>query len=211
MANIFSYIAAKLSSNANPNKKKILQDLELMRAEVQPWMQDLIPLSKSELELLSLSQKERVFSQGTVTTAKAIITSIYEEHMLVYNYKRYYGDNPDALLLVQAYQRQWVYRTKGELTAITINNQPLGHITSKGLFYGARSKRLIGRINRGSKDGLRPILIKDQELAHVVDSRIVDNTIHRRAFDLLSSDLSQEQEIILLSIAIYEIIQNSLQ
>ena len=50
------FLVFRVLGNYRPGKRRVQQDLQKMREEVAPWVKDLVPISKEELEL---------FSQGT--------------------------------------------------------------------------------------------------------------------------------------------------
>ena len=68
-----------------------------MRTEIAPYVEDLVPLESEELELMSLNQLNQSLKKGMTTTAKGVFTSIYQEPLVAYSYKKYIVNN-NALL-----------------------------------------------------------------------------------------------------------------
>jgi len=98
--------------NYHPSKRKVQSDLRKIQEEIQPWINELIPWKADELNLLSLNQINRAYKKGIVTTMKGVFTSIYQEPMVVYSYRRYFSPDEDAVLYARTSHHEFIYRFK---------------------------------------------------------------------------------------------------
>ena len=71
------YLAYFALINFQPGSTKIRTDLKKMKSEIMPWIDQLVPWTREELELLSTNQKNQKIKRGIITTAKGIFTSVY--------------------------------------------------------------------------------------------------------------------------------------
>ena len=202
------YLLYQLLINFQPGSNKINQDLRKMREEIQPWIDDLIPWTAEEMELLSFNQVNKVLKKGVAPTVKGIITSIYNEPMIAYSYKRYVSPNPNALLLVRTSHHEFVYRIRNKVIEVHIDKQPVGTIREGGLFYHRKNNRLLARINREEGELLLPVIVGDREVGSL---NLPDKTMkaNARAFQLLSK-MSKEEEAIFLSLTSFELIKGEI-
>lgn len=71
------YLAYFALINFQPGKAKIRSDLKKMKGEITPWIDELVPWDREELELLSSNQVNQKVKKGVIKTAKGVFTSIY--------------------------------------------------------------------------------------------------------------------------------------
>ena len=200
------WLMYKLLTNFQPSSNKIRQDLQAMKEEISIWISDLVPWKSDELELLSLNQANKVVKKGITTNAKGVITSIYHEPMIAWAYKRYFAGSNNAVLYARSSHHEFIYRIKKDSVQLHIDNQPIGEIRKDGKLYSIRTNRLLAQIHSKPVDGLLPIVVGDRELASLSNQTESLGT-STRAFQLLSEDLDREEEALLLSMSILELVQ----
>ncbi len=202
------YLLYQLLTNFQPGSNKINQDLDRMRAEIEPWVGELVPWTQEEMELLSHNQVNQAIKKGIAPTAKGILTSIYNEPMMAYSYKRYVSPNRNAILLVRTSHHEWVYRVRNKRVEVMIDRQLVGDIREDGRFYHRASNQLLAEIQRGPDELMLPVLVGDREVGNL---SIPEETmqINGRAFQLLAP-MTTEEEALFLSLSAYELIQKEL-
>jgi len=198
----------QMVTNFQPGKKKTQKDLRQMKAEMQPWYNDLVPWEKGELELLSLNQIHKRSKKRIVARSKGIFVSIYHEPMIAYSLKKYVGPGVNALLYARTAQHEFVYRIKKKGVEIAIDEQKIGTLKPDGAFFSSRKNKLLARVNRDSEALLLPVIIKDKEVANIVNPKKTSKT-NPRAFEFVS-DMEKEEETFFLSLAILELVQREL-
>lgn len=192
--------------NFQPGKSKIKADLLKMKAEIQPFIDDLVPWTKEELELLSVNQINKKINKSITTTAKGIITSIYHEPLIAWSYKRYVSPDNNAILYARSAHHEFVFRIRKDTTEFQIDNQVIGTLKENGVLYSAKTNRLMARINRHPDELLLPVLIGNKEVASLTNPVKTTKT-NPRAFEFLS-EMNKEEEAVLLSLAILEMVKS---
>lgn len=199
---IFSFILKKLGTY-QPSKARIHQDILAMREEVKEWQAQLIPWTKEENELLSLTQTSKTVKTKIGKIQKGLFNSIYHEPMLIYGFKEYLPDGKSALLYVSTKKWDFFYLIKKKSVIIYINNDAVGTLNAKGQLISADGKRIYAEIDR-SQNELIPVTIGEQQVGYIKNPDTVD-TINPRAVQLLKT-INDDEETIFFSLAIYEII-----
>jgi len=197
------YLLFQLLVNVNPSKNRIMADLHNMKGEIVPWVEELIPWKKEELELLSLHQVRKTIKKGIVTTVKGVFTSIYDEPMIAYTYRQYRSTKKNAILYARTAHRQFVYRMEGEKTIISIDNQVIGTINSNGQLIAGNGRQLLAQIQRNVDELTLPVLINGKEVAGLARSNQVNPSVNTRAFEF-TTEMEKKEEALMLSLAILE-------
>ncbi len=191
-----------------PGKGKIRSDLRKMKNEITPWIDELVPWNKEELELLSSSRVNEKIKKGMVTTAKGVFTSVYHEPLIAYSYKKYISKNPNSVLYVRTSEREFVYRTKKGKTELFIDNQKVGVINDEGLLYGGSKNRLLARINKSDNHLELPIIVNNKERGTLMKPE--SGAINPRAFQFVG-EMKKNEEAVFLSLAVLELVRNSVE
>ena len=201
------YLLYYLLINFQPSQKTINKDLEILKAEIAPWIDQLVPWNKEELELLSLKQTNHVFKKKIITRAKGVFTSIYHEPLIAYTYKRYVGGGLNAILYARTSHHEFNYRIRNKEVQLNIDGQLIGAIRKGGLLYSARTDRLIGRLGENKEEGLLPVIIGNKELGSLALGQGEAMNTNDRAFQFLDEKISNEEEALLLSLSILEMVR----
>lgn len=198
------YLIINLFNNLPPSKNKLNEDIKKMEADLQPWIAQLVPWDRDEMELFSLNQINQIIKKSVGTTAKGMFTSIYHEPMLAYSYKKYASPNLNAVLYARTAKHEFIYRIKKNKIQIMVDGEALGTLKDDGVLYNPRNKAFAS-INRSEKQ-LLPVVVKEREIAHITNPRLAEQA-NPRAFDLISLDMSEEEEKVFLSLGVLEVIQ----
>jgi len=193
--------------NLSPNNNKIQADIKQMRVEITPYVADLVPLESEELELMSLNQLNQSLKKGMTTTAKGVFTSIYQEPLVAYSYKKYIGGN-NALLYARTATKEIVYRFTKKGVKVAINQSYYGTI-NQGKLYGENNKQLLAQVNTRPTDLLLPITVGEKEVAMLNSSEQTSKSPQPRAFQFVNNSITEEEETAFLTLAVLELVQKS--
>ncbi len=202
------YALYELLTNFQPGRSKIKADLQKMKAEIQPFIDDLVPWTKEEMELLSINQINKKIKKGIITTAKGIITSIYHEPLIAWSYKRYVSPDSNAVIYARSSHHEFIFRLRKDKTELKIDDQVIGTLRENGVLYSKKTNRLMARINRSNDELLLPVLVGDKEVASLINVNKTTKS-NPRAFEFLS-EMNEKEEAILLSLAILEFVKNEI-
>jgi len=202
------YLFSKALPNFRPGNKKIQRDLQEMKQKVNEEMRGkLIPLNKDDLELLSTQEAQHSSRKRITRNSSGVFTSIFEEHMFAYAFRRYLSNRRDALLYAATQRRDFHYWIKGEEVRIVIDDQPLGTYRA-GVLTGSRSDKPIAQIDFSKQEGY-PIRIQDRTVANLSTRYDQPNDgVSQRAFEFVANELSPEEEAILIALTIYELVNS---
>lgn len=194
-----------------PGEKRIREELKRMQTEMDGWVEDLVPIDRKELELFSLTQIKNSIKKRFTTSGKGIYTTIFEEPIVAYSYKKYIGKNAHALLYCRTAEHEYAYWIRPKGVQVVIDNQLVGTYKDNGVLYGAKSKKMIARINREGKK-ISPVVVGEREVASMVKALPpAKDEISTRAFQFVREDLTEEEEKLLLSISLLEMVQESVR
>jgi hypothetical protein len=191
-----------------PGKAKIRTDLKKMKDEITPFIEELIPWNKEELELLSSNQVKQKVSRGVITTAEGVFNSIYHEPLIAYSYKKYISSKKDEVIYARTSNHEFVYRTKKGSTELIIDNQKVGVINNQGLLHGGRKKRLLARINKNENELELPIIIGDKERGTLMKPE--SGSVNPRAFQFVG-EMKKNEEAVFISLAVLELVRESVK
>lgn len=191
-----------------PGKGKIRTDLKKMKNEIAPYIDDLIPWNKEELELMSSNQVKQKISRGVITTAEGVFNSIYHEPLIAYSYKKYISPKRNEVIYARTSNHEFVYRTKKDSTELFIDNQKVGVINNKGLLHGGRRKRLLARINKNENELELPIIIGNKERGTLMKPE--SDSVNPRAFQFVG-EMGKNEEAVFLSLAVLELVRDSIK
>ena len=192
-----------------PSKRRVREDLARMKAELEPWLPDLVPLDRKELELLSVNQIQFTRKKRMGSKAKGIFTSIYHEPMIAWSYKRYLSPGQNALLYARTARHEFVFRITPKNTQVAIDADYVGQLMPDGRLLDSRGKKQLGRLGNPEKSGLLPIVIRERELGSLVPAQLQD-TPNPRALEFVSK-MEPEEEPLFLSLAILQMVDREVE
>lgn len=206
------YFMSKGIGNVSPNKKQVQKDLKKLKEDMDTWIEDLVPITKGDLELFSLNQLKQTVKKNVAYTAKGIYTTIFNEPIVAYSYKKYASrkNKLDALLYARTANHEYAYRIKDDSIQIVIDNHLIGSVNEKGELVSANNRKKIAKLSSASDN--TPIHIGDREVANVVNQLPAGKKdLNQRAFEFVTNDLNKEEENLLMSLATLELVQRSIK
>ncbi|MBK8703190.1 MAG: hypothetical protein IPN33_05925 [Saprospiraceae bacterium] len=138
-----------------PGERKMQQEVNNMRLDMQKWVGELVPIDKKELELFSLSQIKQVMRKRWTTSAKGIFTTIYNEPIVAYSYKQFLGRGRHALLYARSASHEYAYWIKPKGVQVVIDNKLVGTYKDNTLL-SAKSENLSRYYNQRPKTRYSP-------------------------------------------------------
>ena len=198
------YFAFMVFTNFQPSSSKVNKDVDQMRAELDNLVPELMIWEGDELELLSLHQEHQSVSNSIYTTAQGVFTSIYQEPMLAYGYKKYVSPGMNAVLFAKTYKHEFVFRIRNKATFITMNGQMIGELKPDGQLFNQRGNDVLAQIEKHDGEVL-DIQVMDRNMG-ALTRRFQDGDLYPRAFNLLPDNISEGEEVLLLSVSIYEMV-----
>lgn len=194
----------------SPSEKRIREELKRMQTDMDGWVDELIPIDRKELELFSLTQIKNSIKKRLTTSGKGIYTTIFEEPIVAYSYKKYLGKNAHALLYCRTAEHEYAYWIRPKGVQVVIDNELVGTYQDNGVLYGADSKKMLARINRGDMK-MFPVVVGEREVASMVKALPAPKSdISTRAFQFVREDLTHEEEKLLLSISLLEMVKDTI-
>ncbi len=177
----------------NISKNQLIRDIEVLRKEIKPLRDKLVPFNDEEMELLSVKQSNFSKKKGFVRLSKGIFDSIYYENVIAYGIREY--SNQEKLILITSSIDEFVYIVKRDKTQVYMNNIEAGVLTLDGKFYNLKNK-LIGRIDGGDALPTHPVIIQGNDIGYIGNPRI-NSTTTARAFTLLKPMHDDDRSIFL--------------
>ncbi len=205
------YLLFNVMTEYNPGKRKVQADLKKMKDALSPYLGNLVPINKEELELFSLSQIHQLSKKRT-RTARGVYTTIFHEPIMAYSYKRYLSSKLNAVLYARTANHEFAFRIQKGEVKVVIDNVLVGTIRDNNVLYSVKDNRMIARINRAVHESYLPVLVNDREVAQVAVHAPgnKEKLLSSRAFAFVKSDLSHEEEKLLLSMSILELVNREL-
>jgi len=183
-------------------KNRISQEKEKLANEVYALSESLIPWSKKDADLLSFGCSEKKINKGD--EAKGIFVSIYSEPMMAFAAKNFNRAKLVKMTMASTANHKLFYHQTEKSIQCYLNDQQIGFLTADYKFYNMK-KRLAGRINSGGDDSYSTVIYKDAELG-LINPLSFDSPFNKRVFDMIKDNLSVEEEIILICITFYYLI-----
>lgn len=203
-------LLARIFANFAPGSRKLQQDLDKMKEDMDKWAGELVPLTREEVELFSFNQEKHVVRKSFGKTAKGIFTSIYHEPVMAYSYKEYMGPGKNALLYVRTGGQEFVYRISKKGIDVLVDREKVGTLKENGVLYNQRGNRMLAQINREAGEFL-PVLVNDREVANVARLKKGESSkLGQRAFQFVKEDMSKEEKDVFLSLAVLEVVEQSI-
>lgn len=198
------------SKNRMPGKKRMQNEIKALREDMDGWITTLVPLDKEELDLFSLSQDKQVVKTGMGATAKGVFTTIFQEPVVAYSYKRYLGSKVNEVLYARTAEHDYVYVTNDGKTQLSIDDQPVGSIQNRVLF-GERSGKEIARITDQAKQNYLPVRVGNREVGALnLEQPKKTDALSQRAFEFIPDDINEKEEQLFLALVTLELVNQSL-
>ncbi len=184
-------------------KTNLKKDLKMLREELSPWLDKLVPWKTSEMDLLSLDREETVKRKGWTKTVTGVIKSIYSEPLAAYAYKLSKKDRM-GMLLVRTAEHEIIYEGHNREVKVYVDGVYIGQLLPDGRLMSEDGRNIIARAEEGLS--MKAITIGQKEVAMLNPGNISENYAGR-AFEHVES-LSEEEAKILTAMSMYEILRN---
>ena len=193
--NIFDFMAF--------GAKRLKSERQNLIDELEPFRDKLIPWNKEEMSLLSFTVIEGKSYKDQY--GKGLFVSIYDEPLMSFGFKTFGHKKMNRISMVETGNHHMLFLDKHTHIDCYFNNQLVGLYRAPNLFYSPR-KRLLGRINSNGNTDYKSVIYKDKELASInpVES---NPKFNKRVFDLLKSNISQEEQVIMMTMSFYFLLQ----
>ncbi|MEM9836929.1 MAG: hypothetical protein AAF828_10525 [Bacteroidota bacterium] len=206
----FLLIFNLFAKNRMPSKKRQIKEVKALKEDMDGWITNLVPLDKEELDIFSLSQDKQVVKTGMGATAKGVFTTIFQEPVVAYSYKRYLGNKVNELLYARTAEHEYVYWTRNGKTQLEIDGQAVGQINQK-ILYGAKSGKEIARITDQPKQNYLPVRVGNREVGALnTEAPKKKDALSQRAFEFIPPDINEKEEQLFLALVTLELVKQSL-
>lgn len=196
----------KAYRNFKPSRKKLREDLVKIKQSLSKAKESLIAWKDEELGLLSLKQIKIKTGKTISMNASGTFTSIYDEPLIVYGYKKYGNKDKNAILYASTSKDEFVYNIQPDKVEIYYNQQPLGVIMQDGSLRSAQHNKTIARY-LPMESGLElPILVNEKPVASVLPAN--QQKFNPRAFEI-AAPLDREEEVLFLALGILKLVENN--
>lgn len=201
------FLLVRSLSDYRPSRKRMLKDLASMKQEMDEWVEDLVPLTEEELDTFSFNQEKRWSKKRK---AKGVFTTIYHEPVLAYSYRAYSGPGQPAVLYARTQHEDFAYVKGKDGVRIAVGGRELGTLKEDGTLVAAQGRKAIAEVSQAEGE-LLPVLVNKREVASVARmNRVGSERLGQRAFQFVKGDMSQKEKDIFLSLAVLEVVNQSL-
>lgn len=186
--------------NVGGSRSKVAKDKAELKQLAKEITQQLAPLTKEELSLLSSKLKSSRITKGMYYTEKGLMMSIFEEPLVSYGYRNY--GRGKSLLVANTANGLFEFEEKKEGVHLSINGFNQGIIDSSGELYDKQGNK-IAELDFKTNDDYRDLKIGNNKVGSLLDpenEKITDNT---RAY-LELKDLDEHERNLVLAITMYD-------
>lgn len=191
-----------------PSTSRFKHDIKKLRNDLAQLLQDLSPWDENDLEMISLQISEVKKNVKLNQIVSGFINNIYQEKVVAFAYKHYYGKKGKALLYARNSKHEFYYKISPKSVDIYMDKEQLGTLHKDGGFF------LLGKeddakamISQSDTMSLLPVEMNGKKIASLTNpsDRSYENT---RAVTLLE-DIDQEDNDLLTSLVLFEIIHRT--
>jgi hypothetical protein len=182
----------------------LLRDLPSLQRELGPNKQMLIPYSREEVELLSMTQTNVKKKGGFTKLVTGMFDTIYFEHLLAFAMKTYSTGN--KLILIASSEDEFIYLRRNNTTHVYINQRELGVLTPDDKLYNTRGQ-LLATIDGADHLPNHSVFIRDKNMGFVNNPKFRTTTTSR-AFSLLSQ-MNDEDTMIFLALTLMNLVEEA--
>jgi hypothetical protein len=198
-------VGMKLMQNYRPGRNKIQKDLQQIRAELAPYVAELVPLTSEEMEQLSFNQVKRNTKRGMIKSSKGVITTIYHEPVVAWAYKRYVSKDENGLLYARTYNQEFIYRLKKGETEMVIGEKLIGLLNEQGKVVNQKGDKLIAQLSQNYENQVLPLKVNDKLVGGLANPEKGQKS-NTRVFQHLAK-MEKEEEELVLSLSILEAVK----
>lgn len=204
-------LLARGLKNFMPGDKRLFQDMQQLKEDMQGWKPELVPVSSDELDAFSFNQVQRSVRKRFGKTAKGVFTTIYHEPVLAYTYKEYSGPGQKAILYAETGEKSYSYIKDKNGVRIAAGQRQLGTLKEDGTLYSPKGNKPVAMLGQPA-NRLLPVRTADRELGSLVDPpEATDDALGQRAFQFVPNDLAEEEKDVFLALATLELVHRTLK
>lgn len=185
-----AYYFSQYFLNYKPSKKNIEKDLKVLKEEMNPMLEKLVPWNEEEMSLLSLNNTETMKKKGGTRTRKGILYSIYQEPLIAYAYRKY-SDGKHGLVYARTSKHEYVYRIMPAGTEVYINGHAYGRLINGKELRDPQNKKILASLN-DTGDRAIPVLMGSTEVGQLVDFEKAE-FVNPRAYEFLQQMADRER------------------
>lgn len=182
------------------SRSRIAKDKRELKELAHELADNLVPITKEELSLLSSKLQSSRVTKGMYYTEKGLLSSVYEEPMISYGYRNY--GRGKSVLVANTAEGNYEFEERSNGVVLKINGFVQGTILDTGVLVDAQGKK-IADINFKANSEYRDIKIRERKVAELLDPEHDDINENTRAF-LELKDLDEQEQNILLGLTIYD-------
>lgn len=168
-------------------------------------VEELIPWSKEELNLLSLQLEHKTKKSFFNTVVSGSFKTIYAEPIISYAYKDVYTGTKRGLILAKSNKHEYVYRLSQGVAQVYIDGRQVGVIDYQGRLITSRS-RVLGQIEQSSGN-IQEIMVGGKKIGSLNKPK-ADAALHERAIQIFKETKPSDKQIV-ISLALFEILKRN--
>lgn len=200
-----SYSATKVRL---PLNKRMPKDLLRLKQLCSRFIERLIPWEKKEIELLSLNRIEEKINKRNGFESTGAFASIYQEPLFSYGYKQYPTRDNYAVLYAQTKETELFYYEYPKEVEVQVNGVLLGRIID-GKLYGSDG-RILANFLDNPAESYTTVVIGNKDVGHILAKDSYNNDVNPRALDLVSEDMTKEENTVFLAMVVWKIVKDNL-
>lgn len=204
------FLLLAVMNNFQPGERSMQQEVKKMWEDMNKWVGELVPIDKDELALLSFSQIKQIRRKGMSPVSKGVFTTIYNEPIIAYSYKEFLGRGRHAVLYARSANHEFAYWIKPKEIRVVIDGALAGNLKD-GALISPRSGKPIAQLSE-PKNALSPVVINNREVGSISNPQAPgkNKNLGQRALEFIKDDITSEEETLLLSMAVLEMVRRNI-
>jgi len=190
---------------------RIKYDIKKLRDEIAQLLKDLSPWDENDLELISLQISEIQKNVKLNQIVRGYINNIYQEKVVAFAYKNYYGKKGKALLYARNSTSEFYYKISTKSVDIYKDEKQLGTLFNDGGFIEKGQEDIKAKVSQSDTMSLIPVEIDGKKVASLTNP--IDSTYANTRAVTILKDINETDGDLLTSLVLFEIIHrtNTLQ
>ena len=186
--------------NVQPDEGEIASDLKELKAKVAGFKGGFVAWDEG----ISSSDVDQILEKSGRRTGSGVFLSAQGQPIFAYAFRKYIGPGENSLCYIISAEHELIFRTTTKGTELTLDGQKMGLIRANGKFYDTRNDE-VASIRRQAAKGTGQIYLGQVEAAKIA---LPDALSASNALELTASALKPEQEALVRSLAVFELIEN---
>jgi hypothetical protein len=188
------------------SQRQIQADANMLRQEIVDLKPTLVPFTKSEMEILSVSMIEKGKRRGFFNVKKGVFNTIFFEPLVAYAYKKY-SEHYIVTLIITS-DREFLYFIKNKVIIVFFDGQQLGTLDLQGNLYNNR-RQLLAKIDGDDHLPTHHVYIRDEDIGFIANPRFEERKTSKRAFNVLK-EMTEDETTIFLALTLINLVEESL-